>query len=297
MAKTIFISYSHDNAEHMAWVKKFADDLKSKGGITVLLDQDAPKGMSLTRFMELGIEMAERVLVIGTENYKSKSMKGGGVAFEESIISSDFLNDIDSTKYYPILRSGTFKESFPPILSSRNGDDMSDDSKYEEMLKVIIEEINNPGISPINKLLHDQKAIEPIKVHFGVNILFETMFEQPTGRIEGIAFRVDITNTSKEPRYVNAPSFELSDYYDGFNAFQLNNVIGNRYNFPVKLEFGQVLTQVYMLNRANVEMFKKMLADVPTITIQAVGSTTIEEVVKAEPYALTELQKDFKYIR
>lgn len=27
MSKILFISYSHDSEEHIAWVKKFADDL------------------------------------------------------------------------------------------------------------------------------------------------------------------------------------------------------------------------------------------------------------------------------
>lgn len=39
MSKVLFISYSHDSAEHKSWVKKFAVDLAVRGGFEVLLDQ------------------------------------------------------------------------------------------------------------------------------------------------------------------------------------------------------------------------------------------------------------------
>ena len=66
MQKQVFVSYSHDSEEHMAWVKRFADDLQEKGGLLVLLDQDLPKGASLPRFMQQGVMIFDRVLVIGT---------------------------------------------------------------------------------------------------------------------------------------------------------------------------------------------------------------------------------------
>ena len=66
MQKQVFVSYSHDSEEHMAWVKRFADDLQEKGGLLVLLDQDLPKGASLPRFMQQGLMISDRVLVIGT---------------------------------------------------------------------------------------------------------------------------------------------------------------------------------------------------------------------------------------
>lgn len=288
MPKTIFISYSHDNPEHMKWVKKFADDLKEKGNLNVLIDQDLPKGMSLTRFMEIGIEIADRVLVIGTETYKVKSSSNSGVAFEESIISTDVLNDIDTTKYYPILRSGTFKTSFPSILSGRNGDDIRDDSKYEDVLKVIIDEINNPKDFILHELNHYKRKNDisesVLNVVFGVKILIETMFGKPTGKIEGIAFYVDITNLCKEPRYINSPYFELSIPYDDFKNFYLTNIIGERYKFPLKLEYGQVLTQTYRLNKENTILFKNILLKHPEITIQAVCSTTLNEQEYSKPY-------------
>lgn len=61
--------------------------------------------------MEQGLTNADKVLVIGTPDYKRKSESRKGVAFEGSIISTELMLDIDTCKYYPILRSGTFDTS------------------------------------------------------------------------------------------------------------------------------------------------------------------------------------------
>ena len=85
MTKVVFISYSHDSEEHKVWVRKLADDLSALGDVEILLDQYMPKGYSFTRFMELGLSKADKVLVIGTPQYKQKAETGkGGGAFEES---------------------------------------------------------------------------------------------------------------------------------------------------------------------------------------------------------------------
>src|SRR5262245_30383684 len=69
VAPTVFISYSHDSKAHAACVLAFADSLK-KLGITVLLDQFNPDPeLGWTRWMEDGIEGADRVLLVCTETY------------------------------------------------------------------------------------------------------------------------------------------------------------------------------------------------------------------------------------
>ena len=62
MTKILFISYSHDSDEHMAWVKKFADELAVLGDFEILLDQNLPKGYPFPRFMEKGLANADIVL-------------------------------------------------------------------------------------------------------------------------------------------------------------------------------------------------------------------------------------------
>lgn len=147
----VFVSYSHDDELHMQWVAKFVADLRAQGGFTVLFDQDLEKGASLPRFMERAITDSEKVLIIGTPEYKRKASTTSGVGFEESIMGTEFMMNIDTTKFYPILRRGSFSTSFPIILTGRNGDDFTDDSQYEKNLQIVIRSIrgDRPSIVPI----------------------------------------------------------------------------------------------------------------------------------------------------
>ena len=134
----LFISYSHDDDEHMAWVKKFVEDLRAEG-FEVEYDQDNKLGASWTRFMTKGIAKNERVLVIGTPEYAKRSKKSsGGTAFETSIININLLQNLDTEKFVSILRKGTYQKSFPILLGDRNGVDFSDDAKYDARMKELV---------------------------------------------------------------------------------------------------------------------------------------------------------------
>ena len=301
MAKTLFISYSHDSKEHKAWVKQFADDLSMAGGFEVLLDQNLPKGALFTRFMELGISGADKVLVIGTPGYKRKAVSGNGVAFEEAIIGSELMRDIDSTKYYPILREGSFDESFPPILKGRNGDDMRDDAKYEENLRIIIDSITNepplPEILKQSEISIVKPSTPVLTVYFSVNTLYETEFNIPTGRIMGVALGVTVTNVSLETKYVDTPLFKLSiPIEENFDSFSMLNAV-NPISFPIKLERGQQFSIAYKLLPGTVELFSRLLAKNSAVTVQAIVTTTLGDVAKSDLYPIANMVKNFKYVR
>lgn len=137
----LFISYSHDDDEHMAWVKQFVEDLRVEG-FEVEYDQDNKLGASWTRFMTKGIAKNERVLVIGTPEYAKRSKKDtGGTAFETSIININLLQNLDTNKFVSILRKGTYKKSFPVLLGDRNGVDFSDDTNYDECMKELVSKL------------------------------------------------------------------------------------------------------------------------------------------------------------
>lgn len=136
----VFISYSWDSDKHKEWVKKLADRLTEEG-LDVILDQYQPAGTPLTRFMANGLEKADRVLIIGTPDYKKKAeTKGTGAAFEEQIIKVDMMDDLDTTKFIPILRKGSFPASFTKLIKERIGFDFSKNSKFEsEFIKLVDE--------------------------------------------------------------------------------------------------------------------------------------------------------------
>lgn len=127
----VFISYSWDSDEHKAWVKALADRLK-ENGIDVLLDVYQPIGTSFTIFMHDGLRIADKVLIIGTPDYKSKAESHQrSVGVEDQIINIDLSRDISTTKFIPILRKGTFGTSFPILIGDRLGFDFKDDVNFE----------------------------------------------------------------------------------------------------------------------------------------------------------------------
>ena len=301
MPKVLFVSYSHDSAEHKSWVKKFADDLASRGGFEVLLDQNLPKGYPLTLFMEKGLVNADKVLIIGTPQYKQKSETGKGVAFEGSIISTELMQNIDTCKYYPILRSGSFETSFPVSLQARGGDDLSDDDLYEDKLMVVIDSIENEKPIPAVLSKHKEPAKEesPIvaNVYLSQNILFETYWGQPTGKVEGIGIGVQITNTTREIRYFNQPFFKLSTPFEkGADTFYFRDMLAP-VRFPSKLEFGQQVSVTYKLAPETMDLLEKVLKDDPEATIKAIVTTSLGEVSMSEPYQISELVKNRTYVK
>lgn len=168
--KKIFISYSWDNEEHQNWVLKLANDLISKYGIDVILDQfDLNAGKELTYFMENAISEADKVLVILTPNYKQKAEKREkGVGYETSIISQDILSSsISKIKFIPILRIGTQTTSAPSHLVSKLYHNMVDDTKYYtkllELAKLIYDKniIEKPKLGAIPNF-DDIKIIDPL---------------------------------------------------------------------------------------------------------------------------------------
>lgn len=137
-----FISYSWDSEEHRQWVRRLADDLQTRYGIYVLCDCYNRQGEELANFMVSAIERADRVLIVGTPNYKQRSaLSHGGAGFEGHIINVELYKHWDTCKYVPLLREGLFGESFPVTVEARTGRDFSDDTKYEENLRILANDI------------------------------------------------------------------------------------------------------------------------------------------------------------
>ncbi|MFM9635020.1 toll/interleukin-1 receptor domain-containing protein, partial [Streptomyces galilaeus] len=70
--KTVFVSYSHDDENHKAWVNNLVLKLK-KYRIRVISDIDFPLGGNLMLMMNQALENSYKVLVICTDNYNNKA--------------------------------------------------------------------------------------------------------------------------------------------------------------------------------------------------------------------------------
>lgn len=139
----VFISYSHDSAEHKSWVLDFASTLR-KRGIDVVLDQwDLSAGDDLPHFMEQSLESCDYVIVVCTEKYVTKANAGsGGVAYEKMILTSTMLKTIDKNQIIPIVREAS-ANPVPTFLSSKVFIDFSKDEEIEYSLDELIRTLLN----------------------------------------------------------------------------------------------------------------------------------------------------------
>jgi hypothetical protein len=119
----VFISYSHDSAEHKKWVGELASILVKKG-IDVILDQwDLGFGDDVPKFMEKGVSDSDRVLMVCTETYVKKADEGkGGVGYEAMIVTGELVKNLGTSKFIPIENKKVLKRS---CLSQSQQDFMS----------------------------------------------------------------------------------------------------------------------------------------------------------------------------
>lgn len=149
MPPKVFVSYSHDDDEHKAWVLNLAERLVQKG-IEIVLDQwDMQLGSNLPTFMEQGMTVADRVLVICTDNYNRKSNEGrGGVGYEKNILTGELLQDQSTSKFIPCIRGVSTDSKTPTCLSGRLYIDFSYDETFEDQLEELLRELHNVPANP-----------------------------------------------------------------------------------------------------------------------------------------------------
>ena len=139
----VFISYSHDSAEHKGWVLDFATTLRNRGVDAVLDQWDLKPGGDLPHFMETELASCDFALMICTENYVEKANAGeGGVGYEKMIMTSSLLGKIDSSKVIPIIRQDGTNHR-PTFLKSKLYIDFSKDSdveyNFDDLLRVLLD--------------------------------------------------------------------------------------------------------------------------------------------------------------
>ena len=141
---TIFISYSYDSVQHEQWIERFATELKNSG-VEVIFDKWEMKlGQHLPNFMEQAVEKAQRVICILTPNYKKKADKlDGGVGFEYSIVTSEILKQICTTKFIPLLKSGDDNDAIPISLNGRKYLDMRNENDFKIKINELLNDIKN----------------------------------------------------------------------------------------------------------------------------------------------------------
>ncbi|WP_290519375.1 toll/interleukin-1 receptor domain-containing protein [Alcanivorax sp.] len=184
----VFVSYSHDSAQHKKWVLEFASTLRNRG-VDVILDQwDLQPGDDLPHFMETQLSTADFVLIVCTSKYVEKANAGeGGVGYEKMIVTSSLLSRIDSNKVIPIVRqNGT--NNRPTFLQTKLYVDFSNDTEVEysldELLRVLL---NAPlykkpeiGANPFQSM----QGSEPDRTSDGLRSVMEAVANTYNGKSE-----------------------------------------------------------------------------------------------------------------
>lgn len=156
MIPRVFVTYSHEEPEHDAWVLTLAASLREHG-VDAALDQwDLHPGQDMTLFMESQIRDSDFVILVCTPTYAAKSnIPRGGVGYEKNIISAEMLQAGDlRPKFIPILRKGDFVTALPTYLGSKYAIDFRmsrDQSEALHELLIAIHEVppsSKPAIGP-----------------------------------------------------------------------------------------------------------------------------------------------------
>lgn len=166
---TVFISYSHDDKQHEAWVLKLASDLRSHG-VNAILDQwDLRLGADLRFFMEHGLSASNLVLCVCSEMYVQKVNSGiGGAGYEGMIMSQSLLSNANSEFVISIVRNNSSPQKVPLAFGSKLYIDFSDDAqyiaKYWELLERIYGEDSKKkpplGKNPFSARLSEAIAVK-----------------------------------------------------------------------------------------------------------------------------------------
>ena len=138
----VFVSYSHDDDTHKAWVIELSSVLRTNG-VDVVLDRwDLRPGADAAVFMEEGVRDSERVVVVCSNDYVERANSGeGGVAYEKMIITAELVADVGTRKFIPIIRNSTEAKPLPTFLGSRFYIDFDDDSSFDENADLLLREI------------------------------------------------------------------------------------------------------------------------------------------------------------
>ncbi|MEZ7278413.1 toll/interleukin-1 receptor domain-containing protein [Pseudoalteromonas sp. 68 DY56-GL68] len=191
----VFISYSHDTQAHKKWVLELTQRLRNSG-VEAILDQfRLGLGDELGSFMERSVAESDRIIMVCTDNYVTKANSGlGGVGFEKMIITSEYMQNIDSNKVIPLIRqNGT--HNVPTFLQTRLHINFSRDDEFELQFDNLLREIHQAPLF----------AEPPVG-----NNPFESVTEKP---VESIA--------DKKTELLK----ELVDFYNqGREAFDFNDL-------------------------------------------------------------------------
>ena len=167
----VFVSYSHDNADHIKNVLQLSNRLRSEG-VNCILDQyeeSPPEGWP--RWMDKNIRDAKYVLMICTETYYRRVMgeeddgKGYGVRWEGNLIYQYIYNaGTTNIKFIPVVFNSTNYQFIPTPIQGVTNYCISTQEGYDELYYRLIEKskVEKPEIGRLRPLPEKPVKTDPI---------------------------------------------------------------------------------------------------------------------------------------
>lgn len=147
-APRVFMSYSHDDAEHSDWVLALASRLRSNG-VDVCLDRwDVTLGGNLSRFMERAASDFYRVVAVISEKYARKAdEREGGAGIEAQMLSARLYDDLDSAQVIPVIRNNpAHPVLLPAFLKGRRWIDFRDKATAEDSYETLLRDLHQAPV-------------------------------------------------------------------------------------------------------------------------------------------------------
>lgn len=154
----VFISYISTTDETVEWVKNLALFLIDNG-IQARLDKfHLRRGMDLSQWMCNELSLAQKVIIICDETYKSKADgRLGGVGFETMIIQGDLANlPSDTTKYQVVVRTENIQDGLPLYLKTKYAFHARPSDKNNSFQNELLRELLD---LPIDELIDDKEFV------------------------------------------------------------------------------------------------------------------------------------------
>lgn len=173
--------------------------------------------------------------------------------------------------------------------------DLSDN---EQVRKFLINFQNKLSELPKEILLELQKHNKlETELKIGANIYLTVIAAISDIGHNSVLWGVTITNLTKEHRYFNQPYFKVSPKFkleeglehDTFMLFPQEKI-----QFPVRLEYGQVLNLSFVVTPKQFELFEKNAIKETFMT--AYCGTTVGELYNSNDYKLDKFVKDYQAI-
>lgn len=144
-----FISYKWESGAHVAWVRRLAADLRSRG-IEAVLDQwEVRFGESFTDYMQRHIADADVILFVITTgsvaSAEAPAAEGGALKFEVQMMNARRM--AEGVRIIGVYRSG---DRPPHYLRDHRYVDFREDKKYGESLEALVQDLlGNAGPPPV----------------------------------------------------------------------------------------------------------------------------------------------------